>query len=299
MKLKHSREHKNYSSLKGASNNMGTLYLVGTPIGNLADITFRAVDTLKSVDMIACEDTRVTKKLCHHYEIETPLKSYHEHNKETQTESLIELLLEGKSIALVSDAGLPLISDPGYELVVRAREAGIDVVPIPGPNAGLTALMGSGLPSFVYTFVGFLPRKAKDKKAVLEQRMFEDSTVIIYESPFRVADTLKAIAEIDETRPVALGRELTKKFEEIQTAPVQTLVEAVTNGDIPTKGEFVILIEGAAPKEETEWFSELDIHEHVEHYIRQNMKPKKAIKQVAEDRQMKTGEVYDIYHQIK
>ena len=129
--------------------------------------------------------------------------------------------------------------------------------------------------------------------------MFEDSTVIIYESPFRVADTLKAIAEIDETRPVALGRELTKKFEEIQTAPVQTLVEAVTNGDIPTKGEFVILIEGAAPKEETEWFSELDIHEHVEHYIRQNMKPKKAIKQVAEDRQMKTGEVYDIYHQIK
>ena len=299
MKSKHIQERKNFSSLKGAESNMGTLYLVGTPIGNLADITFRAVDTLKAVDVIACEDTRVTKKLCHHYEITTPLKSYHEHNKASQTEPLIETLLEGQSIALVSDAGLPLISDPGYELVVRAREAGIEVVPIPGPNAGLTALMGSGLPSFVYTFIGFLPRKAKEKKAVLEQRMFEDSTVIIYESPFRVADTLKVIAEIDENRPVAVGRELTKKFEEIQTAPVSELIAALANGDILTKGEFVILIEGAEQKEETEWFSELDIHEHVAHYIRQNMKPKKAIKQAAEDRQMKTGEVYDIYHGIK
>ena len=208
----------------------GTLYLVGTPIGNLADITYRAVDTLKQVDLIACEDTRVTKKLCNHYEIHVPLKSYHEHNKDQQTEPLVHTLLEGQDIALVSDAGLPLISDPGYELVVSAREADITVVPIPGPNAGLTALMASGLPSFVYTFLGFLPRKNKEKVAVLEKRMFESSTLIVYESPYRVADTLKAIEMVDAERPVTLGRELTKKFEQIQTASVSDLAAAVEQG---------------------------------------------------------------------
>ncbi|MEL0539367.1 16S rRNA (cytidine(1402)-2'-O)-methyltransferase [Staphylococcus debuckii] len=277
----------------------GTLYLVGTPIGNLADITYRAVDTLKQVDLIACEDTRVTKKLCNHYEIHVPLKSYHEHNKDQQTEPLVHTLLEGQDIALVSDAGLPLISDPGYELVVSAREADITVVPIPGPNAGLTALMASGLPSFVYTFLGFLPRKNKEKVAVLEKRMFESSTLIVYESPYRVADTLKAIETVDAERLVTLGRELTKKFEQIQTASVSDLVAAVEQGEVPLKGEFVILIEGAEAAVETKWFEELDIPEHVDHYIRQEMRPKKAIKQVAEDRGMKTGEVYDIYHQIR
>ena len=277
----------------------GTLYLVGTPIGNLADITYRAVDTLKQVDLIACEDTRVTKKLCNHYEIHVPLKSYHEHNKDQQTEPLVHTLLEGQDIALVSDAGLPLISDPGYELVVSAREADITVVPIPGPNAGLTALMASGLPSLVYTFLGFLPRKNKEKVAVLEKRMFESSTLIVYESPYRVADTLKAIETVDAERPVTLGRELTKKFEQIQTASVADLVAAVEQGEVPLKGEFVILIEGAEAAVETKWFEELDIPEHVDHYIRQEMRPKKAIKQVAEDRGMKTGEVYDIYHQIR
>ncbi|AYU53986.1 16S rRNA (cytidine(1402)-2'-O)-methyltransferase [Staphylococcus debuckii] len=277
----------------------GTLYLVGTPIGNLADITYRAVDTLKQVDLIACEDTRVTKKLCNHYEIHVPLKSYHEHNKDQQTEPLVHTLLEGQDIALVSDAGLPLISDPGYELVVSAREADITVVPIPGPNAGLTALMASGLPSFVYTFLGFLPRKNKEKVAVLEKRMFESSTLIVYESPYRVADTLKAIKIVDAERPVTLGRELTKKFEQIQTASVSDLAAAVEQGEVPLKGEFVILIEGAEAAAETQWFEELDIPEHVDHYIRQEMRPKKAIKQVAEDRGMKTGEVYDIYHQIR
>lgn len=131
---------------------MATLFLVGTPIGNLADVTYRAIDTLNNVDMIACEDTRVTRKLCNHYEIKTPLKSYHEHNKEQQTTYLIEQLQSGLDVALVSDAGLPLISDPGYELVVEARHQNISVVTVPGPNAGLTALMASGLPSFTYTF---------------------------------------------------------------------------------------------------------------------------------------------------
>ena len=278
---------------------MATLFLVGTPIGNLADITFRAVDTLKNVDMIACEDTRVTRKLCNHYEIETPLKSYHEHNKEQQTEYLIEQLISGLNIALVSDAGLPLISDPGYELVVEARNQNINVETIPGPNAGLTALMASGLPSFTYTFLGFLPRKEKDKVAVLQERMFQDSTLIIYESPFRVVETLKAISKVDDTRRVAVGRELTKKFEQIMMQEVEHLINAFQNDEIMQKGEFVILIEGAKPLETEQWFESLTISEHVEHYMsEQKIKPKKAIKLVAEDRHMKTGEVYDIYHNV-
>ncbi|OEL04717.1 16S rRNA (cytidine(1402)-2'-O)-methyltransferase [Staphylococcus casei] len=277
---------------------MATLYLVGTPIGNLADITYRAVKTLKEVDLIACEDTRVSKKLCAHYEIATPLKSYHEHNKIQQTEYLIEQLQEGISIALVSDAGLPLISDPGYELVVAAREHQIKVETVPGPNAGLTALMASGLPSFTYTFLGFLPRKEKQKQEILENRMYEDSTLIIYESPHRVKDTLKTIQKIDKNRKVSLGRELTKKFEQITTSNVDDLLNQLQEGLIPTKGEFVVLIEGAVAVEDTSWFEEMTIAEHVNYYIDQDMKTKAAIKQVAEIRHMKTGEVYDVYHNV-
>lgn len=278
---------------------MATLYLVGTPIGNLGDITFRAIETLNHVDFIACEDTRVTKKLCNHYDIQTPLKSYHEHNKTQQTAYLIDLLNEGYNVALVSDAGLPLISDPGYELVVAAHNHDIHVETVPGPNAGLTALMASGLPSYTYTFLGFLPRKEKEKIAILQERMYQDSTLIIYESPFRVVETLKAIAKIDETRRVAVGRELTKKFEQIVMQDVEHLLHAFQQDEIMQKGEFVILIEGAKPLETEQWFESLTISEHVEHYMsEQKIKPKKAIKLVAEDRHMKTGEVYDIYHNV-
>ncbi|MBO3066498.1 16S rRNA (cytidine(1402)-2'-O)-methyltransferase [Staphylococcus shinii] len=277
---------------------MSTLYLVGTPIGNLADITYRAVDTLRNVDLIACEDTRVTKKLCVHYEIQAPLKSYHDHNKEQQTDYLIEQLQQGNNIALVSDAGLPLISDPGYELVVAARDNGIRVETIPGPNAGLTALMASGLPSFTYTFLGFLPRKDKQKQSYLEQRMYENSTLIIYESPHRVKDTIKTIQKIDRDRKVSLGRELTKKFEQIVTDYVGNILDRLNDESIPTKGEFVVLIEGAEAVEDTAWFEDMSIKEHVDYHINQNMKPKIAIKQVAELRQMKTSEVYDIYHEV-
>ncbi|QHW38162.1 16S rRNA (cytidine(1402)-2'-O)-methyltransferase [Staphylococcus ursi] len=276
---------------------MGELYLVGTPIGNLEDMTFRAIHTLQQVDLIACEDTRVTKKLCHHFEIATPLKSYHDHNKEQETETLIDMLVVGKNIALVSDAGLPLISDPGYELVVRAREQGVTVVPIPGPNAGLTALMASGLPSFTYTFLGFLPRKTRDKTALLETRMYQDSTLLLYESPHRVKDTLEAIAQIDAERTVTLGRELTKKFEQIMTAPVTTLLEQLET-DIPLRGEFVVIIEGAAPIEETAWFEALSVEDHVTHYIDEGMKPKAAIKKVAQEREMSSKAVYNIFHDI-
>ena len=278
---------------------MATLYLVGTPIGNLADITYRAVDTLKNVDVIACEDTRVTKKLCNHYMIDTPLKSYHEHNKAQQTDYLIEQLLNDTNIALVSDAGLPLISDPGYELVVAARENNIKIETIPGPNAGLTALMASGLPSFTYTFLGFLPRKDKEKQNILSERMYQSSTLIIYESPHRVTDTLKVIGKIDSQRRVSLGRELTKKFEQIVTADVNTLLTMLHNNEIPLKGEFVILIEGAEAEISTAWFDDMSIEEHVDYYIKEkNIKPKAAIKMVAEDRQSKTSEIYNIYHQV-
>ncbi|WP_436855946.1 16S rRNA (cytidine(1402)-2'-O)-methyltransferase [Staphylococcus caeli] len=277
---------------------MSTLYLVGTPIGNLADITYRAVDTLRTVDMIACEDTRVTKKLCAHYEIQAPLKSYHDHNKAQQTDYLIEQLQQGVSIALVSDAGLPLISDPGYELVVAARAQHIQVETIPGPNAGLTALMASGLPSFTYTFLGFLPRKEKQKHTYLEQRMYENSTLIIYESPHRVKDTLRTIQKIDDKRKISVGRELTKKFEQIVTDQVDVILSQLDDASIPTKGEFVILIQGAEKIEDTAWFEDMTIHEHVTHHINENMKPKAAIKRVAELRNMKTNEVYDIYHNI-
>ncbi|EGQ2681685.1 16S rRNA (cytidine(1402)-2'-O)-methyltransferase [Staphylococcus pseudintermedius] len=276
---------------------MGELYLVGTPIGNLEDMTFRAIYTLQHVDLIACEDTRVTKKLCHHFEITTPLKSYHDHNKEQETETLIDMLVAGKTIALVSDAGLPLISDPGDELVVRAREQGVTVVPIPGPNAGLTALMASGLPSFTYTFLGFLPRKSRDKTALLETRMYQDSTLLLYESPHRVKDTLEVIAQIDAERTVTLGRELTKKFEQITTAPVTSLLEQLET-DIPLRGEFVVIIEGATPIEGTAWFETLSVEDHVTHYIDEGMKPKAAIKKVAQEREMSSKTVYNIFHDI-
>ncbi|MDK3928696.1 16S rRNA (cytidine(1402)-2'-O)-methyltransferase [Staphylococcus pseudintermedius] len=276
---------------------MGELYLVGTPIGNLEDMTFRAIYTLQHVDLIACEDTRVTKKLCHHFEITTPLKSYHDHNKEQETETLIDMLVAGKTIALVSDAGLPLISDPGYELVVRAREQGVTVVPIPGPNAGLTALMASGLPSFTYTFLGILPRKSRDKTALLETRMYQDSTLLLYESPHRVKDTLEVIAQIDAERTVTLGRELTKKFEQITTAPVTSLLEQLET-DIPLRGEFVVIIEGATPIEGTAWFETLSVEDHVTHYIDEGMKPKAAIKKVAQEREMSSKTVYNIFHDI-
>ena len=278
---------------------MATLYLVGTPIGNLEDITFRAVKTLNQVDLIACEDTRITRKLCTHYEINTPLKSYHEHNKEQQTSYLIHMLEQGNDIALVSDAGLPLISDPGYELVVEARAHHIDIVTIPGPNAGLTALMGSGLPSYTYTFLGFLPRKEKDKVALLEERMYQESTLIIYESPYRVKATLEAIHKVDSSRKVTIARELTKKFEQIQTSSIEQMLSDIEESHIPLKGEFVVLVEGALQKVVSQWFEDLSITEHVNYYIKeQNMKSKKAIKMVAEERVMKTGDVYDIYHEI-
>ncbi|GGB12782.1 16S rRNA (cytidine(1402)-2'-O)-methyltransferase [Macrococcus hajekii] len=273
-----------------------TLYLVGTPIGNLEDMTFRAVRILKEVDLIACEDTRVTGKLTHHYGIDTPLKSYHEHNKDKMTEQLVEKLQEGLSIALVSDAGLPLISDPGYELVNAVRKAGLQVETVPGPNAALTALMTSGLSSYSFLFSGFLPRKDNEKTSKLSSLMKEPHSIILYESPYRVKDTLQTIQKIDENRIVSLGRELTKRFEQVVTAPVTELLSQLEE-HIPLKGEFVIVIDGQYEMmEEERWWATLSINAHVEHYIKDDYSSKEAIKQVALDRNMKKREIYDSYH---
>ena len=277
---------------------MSTLHLVGTPIGNLEDITYRAVRILKESDYIFCEDTRVTSKLCQHYEIHTPLKSYHEHNKDKASEQVIDYMEDDKQIALVSDAGCPCISDPGYELVNQVREAGFLVETIPGPNAAITALMTSGLPSYKFVFLGFLPRQAKDKHEVLDKWMHRESTMMIYESPYRVKQTLKAISEIDSERKIAIGRELTKKFEQVETGSVETIENMLEDDSIPQKGEFVILIEGIDESSQTEqWWKEMDLKEHVDSYINeQDMRSKDAIKQVALDRNMKKRDVYEAFH---
>lgn len=277
---------------------MSTLYLVGTPIGNLEDITYRAVRTLSEVAYIFCEDTRVTAKLCQHYEIKTPLKSYHEHNKEKAAEQMLKLLEEGYEIALVSDAGCPCISDPGYEIVNEARKNDYRVETIPGPNAAITALMTSGLPSYKFVFLGFLPRQSKDKHEVLDKWMSRESTAMIYESPYRVKQTIDAICEIDPNRKVAIGRELTKKFEQVETKTVEDIKKMLNDDLIPQKGEFVILIEGVNESEhEAQWWLELDLIGHVKHYIeKENMHSKDAIKQVSLDRSMKKRDVYEAYH---
>ncbi|WP_239706444.1 MULTISPECIES: 16S rRNA (cytidine(1402)-2'-O)-methyltransferase [unclassified Mammaliicoccus] len=277
---------------------MSTLHLVGTPIGNLEDITYRAVRILKESDYIFCEDTRVTSKLCQHYEIHTPLKSYHEHNKDKASEQIIDYMEDDKQIALVSDAGCPCISDPGYELVNQVREAGFLVETIPGPNAAITALMTSGLPSYKFVFLGFLPRQAKDKHEVLDKWMHRESTMMLYESPYRVKQTLKAISEIDSERKIAIGRELTKKFEQVETGSVETIENMLEDDSIPQKGEFVILIEGIDESSQTEqWWKEMDLKEHVDSYINeQDMRSKDAIKQVALDRNMKKRDVYEAFH---
>lgn len=273
----------------------GVLYLVGTPIGNLEDITFRAVRILKEVDYIYCEDTRVTRTLTMHYNIDTPLKSYHEHNKDKVTDQLIETLVSGNHIALVSDAGLPLISDPGYELVVECRDKGIRIETIPGPNAALSALMTSGIASYSFIFDGFLPRKDKEKKKRLQTLMELPHTAIIYESPFRVKHTIEIIMEIDATREVAIARELTKKFEQVETANVREIYNKLDN-EINLKGEFVIIIDAVNEADKVHWWTELTVYEHVIHYIETGMQSKEAIKQTAVDRNMKKNEVYDIYH---
>ncbi|MTH55268.1 16S rRNA (cytidine(1402)-2'-O)-methyltransferase [Bacillus mangrovi] len=276
----------------------GTLYLVPTPIGNLEDMTFRAIRILKEADLIAAEDTRQSKKLCNHFEIHTPLTSYHEHNKDSSGYRIIDSLNEGKNVALVSDAGMPTISDPGSELVAAALAEHISVVPLPGANAALTALMASGLVPQPFYFYGFLNRQKKERKKELEQLKSRRETIIFYESPHRLKEALRAMEEVLGNRKVVLSRELTKKFEEFVRSSLQEAIKWAEESEI--RGEFCVLVEGAAEEEveqdETAWWNGIGIITHVEHYIEKGISAKEAVKTVATERGLPKREVYNEYH---
>ncbi|GIO28173.1 16S rRNA (cytidine(1402)-2'-O)-methyltransferase [Ornithinibacillus bavariensis] len=276
----------------------GTLYVVPTPIGNLEDITHRALSTLQTVSVIAAEDTRNTKKLLNHFEIATPLLSYHEHNKLEREKQLLERLANGESIAIVSDAGMPAISDPGFEIVEAAIQHQYSVVVLPGANAALCALVGSGLSSKEFLFYGFLPRKQKDKEAELDRLGRLKATLLFYESPYRIKDTLRTISKTLGNRRIAIARELTKRFEEFVRGTVEELVGWAEDQEL--KGEFCIVVEGSSEEPiniEDNWWDGLTVVEHVEYYMNEKgLSSKDAIKQVAKDRGLPKRDVYQSYH---
>ncbi len=275
------------------------LYVVATPIGNLEDMTVRALRILKEVDMIAAEDTRNTRKLCNYFDITTPLTSYHDHNQEIGGEKLLSLLRDGKSVALVSDAGLPCISDPGADIVEKALAEGFAVVPVPGANAALTALIASGLNPQPFYFFGFLNRNKKERRFQLESLAKREETMLFYEAPHRLKDTLKDLQLVLGNRRIVLARELTKKFEEFLRG---TIEEAITwSEENEIRGEFVVVVEGntagEVEEEEQPWAS-MTVVEHVDYIIEETqVNSKEAIKEVAKLRGMPKRDVYNAYHQ--
>ncbi len=287
-------------SQKSGQHEQGScLYLVATPIGNLEDITARALRILKEVDMIAAEDTRNTKKLCNYFDIQTPLVSYHEHNLEQGGEKILTLLREGKSVALVSDAGLPCISDPGADIVVKAIEEDFAVVPIPGANAALTALIASGLTPQPFYFFGFLNRNKKERRKQLEAIARREETIIFYEAPHRLKDTLKDLDSVLGNRKIVLARELTKKFEEFLRGTISEAL--VWTDEMEVRGEFCIIIEGnpngQADEIEDAYWSSLSVVEHIDHLINEKeLNSKDAIKEVAKIRGLAKRDVYQQYH---
>jgi len=268
----------------------GTLYLVGTPIGNLGDISPRAIETLRSVDFIAAEDTRVTIKLLNHFEIKKPLISYYAHNQRERGEEIVSRMLAGESCALVSDAGMPAISDPGEELVALCAEQGVEVICIPGPSAFVTALALSGLPTDRFTFEGFLSTANKTRREHLKSLLYEQRTMVFYEAPHKLPNTLGDMLEAWGNRRVALCRELTKKFEEtIRT----TLSEAVMRYQAEKpRGEFVLVIEGAPEAEPAETFSLQDALARLRHLMESGTSLKDAARQVSEETGIAKNRLY-------
>lgn len=272
----------------------GTLYLCATPIGNLEDITFRVLRVLQEVDLIAAEDTRNSIKLLNHFEIKTPMTSYHEFNKYDKAAQLVEKLLAGTNIALITDAGTPGISDPGEELVRQAYAAGVAVTSLPGPAACVTALTLSGLPTRRFAFEAFLPTDKKERAAVLEDLRTESRTIILYEAPHRLVKTLAELAEVLGDRPISVCKELTKKHETVYRA---TLMEAIRYYETnEPRGEYVLVIEGKSFAEQREEViaenREIPLTEHMQRYLDQGMDRKEAMKAVAADRGMPKREVY-------
>ena len=272
----------------------GTLYLCATPIGNLEDMTYRVVRTLQEVDLIAAEDTRNSIKLLNHFEIKTPMTSYHEYNKIEKGKKLVEKLQSGMNIALITDAGTPGISDPGEELVKMCYEAGIEVTSLPGACACVTALTLSGLSTRRFAFEAFLPTDKKEKIAVLEEMKDETRTTILYEAPHRLLRTLRELYEYLGERRITVCRELTKKHE---TAFLTTLSEAITYyEENEPKGECVLVLEGRSREElrqeEVSKWEEMTVEEHMEYYENQGIDRKEAMKMVAKDRGVAKREIY-------
>ncbi|MBZ6014350.1 16S rRNA (cytidine(1402)-2'-O)-methyltransferase [Leuconostoc gelidum subsp. gelidum] len=278
----------------------GTLFLVPTPIGNLQDMTPRAIDTLKNVDLIAAEDTRHTQHLLNHFDIETKQTSFHEHNWQMKIPGIILDLQGGKNVAQVSDAGMPSISDPGKELVAAAIENNVTVVPIPGATAGVTALIASGLVPQPFYFYGFLQRKNNEQLAELQQLSSVRDTIIFYESPYRIKKTLENIQKVmGDDRRVVLARELTKRYEEFLRGTTQELVEWAKDNEI--RGEFVVMIagyQGVIEEQNKSDDRDLSVHDAVETLISRGLKPNMAIKQIAKSRGLDRQAVYSDYHGI-
>lgn len=273
----------------------GKLYLCATPIGNLEDITYRVVRTLKEVDLIGAEDTRNSIKLLNHFEIKTPMTSYHEFNKYDKAKVLVEEMLQGKNIALITDAGTPGISDPGEELVRQCFEAGIEVTSLPGAAACITALTMSGQKTRRFVFEAFLPKDKKEKANVLESLEKETRTMVIYEAPHRLKKTLKELEGVLGDRPMTVCRELTKKYEEAFQTTICGAIEYY--GEKEPKGEYVLVIAGR-PQEEIEQekrkqWEEMSVQEHVEYYIAQGNDKKEAMKLAAKDRGVSKRDIYN------
>lgn len=272
----------------------GTLYLVATPIGNLQDMTFRAIDILKSVDAICAEDTRNTGLLLKHFNIDTKQISFHEHNAFEKIPGLIDLLLSGQSLAQVSDAGLPSISDPGHDLVKAAIASGIPVVSTPGASAGITALIASGLAAQPHVFYGFLPRKAGQQREFFESKKSYPETQIFYESPYRVADTLKNMLPVYGDRQVVVVRELTKLYEEYQRGLISEILAYIA--DHPLKGECLIIVSGFDGQSSIEEHVNQNPLDQVQELLDAGYKPNQAIKKVAKESGLNRQELYNAYH---
>lgn len=272
----------------------GKLYLCATPIGNLEDITLRVLRILKEVDLIAAEDTRNSLKLLNHFAIKTPMTSYHEYNKVEKAHQLVDKMREGKSVALITDAGTPGISDPGEELVKICYEQGIEVTALPGATACVTALSMAGLPTRRFCFEAFLPRDKKQRSNILEELKEETRTIVIYEAPHHLTDTLEELYQALGNRQISLCRELTKKHEEVLRMKMEDAVAYYKEQE--PRGEYVLIMEGKSfediKKEKQEEWARMDLREHMQFYEKQGVTQKEAMKLVAKDRGVSKREVY-------
>lgn len=279
-------KHSNYY------NDLPTLYLIPTPIGNMEDMTFRALETLKKVDVLFAEDTRVTMKLLNYYRLQIPLRSYHEHNKNTQNDVILSLLSEKKNIGLVSDAGMPLLSDPGYEIAQAAINAGYNVVSLPGANAALTGLAMSGIKPYPFTFYGFLNARSNKRQKELETLKTRPETLIFYEAPHRIKDTLYDLYKILGDRQACIAREITKKFEEMIRGTLSELKDLE-----PMPGEMVIIVSGYS--EAVIVYEEESVVGRVDEFIASGLTKNEAFKKVASERGIPKSVIYKEYHEKK